>query len=501
MIDNYINRVAVKKSKAFQSVTQAYGILAHMAHQSTREITPPHRIWLFFIAILVNLIGSALSGLAHYLNSPWLAVIASLSCLLWFVTIFAIAIPATDKKLENTSNWLRPFGKTIIAFLGIVTTLEIIGVILVFLAPKSPMGSSLGKSIKHSFEPADAMALTQQAAYNLLDGKNPYTSSNIITALNSSSTAFDKITPIFKGNFSADFPYPNTDQLRNLWEESIKTPETVPVEIETHQSYPAGSFLLPAPFLALGINDIRIVYILLALPAIAYVARLIKPGLKVYFILGAALSLEIWNAVAGGDTSLLYFPFLLLAWVLLPRKIWISALCMGIAIATKQVAWYFLPFFAILIFRNRGFKLAVWTSAIAASVFASFNLPFIFMNPGSWYTSVGAPLRDSLFPEGVGLVTIVTSGLVHMTSQTMFSFLEGLAIMLCLIWYYRNCLLYPQTALILATLPLFFAWRSNWNYFYYTDIVLLAAVLLEASGPGNQSYQNQTIKPAVSSAV
>jgi hypothetical protein len=68
-----------------------------------------------------------------------------------------------------------------------------------------------------------------------------------------------------------------------------------------------------------------------------------------------------------------------------------------------------------------------------------------------------------------------------MTSQTMFSVLEVIAAVLGLTWYYRNCEHYPHTALVLAFLPLFFAWRSNWNYFYYADIVLLAVILVEAS--------------------
>jgi uncharacterized membrane protein len=290
------------------------------------------------------------------------------------------------------------------------------------------------------------------------------------------------MTPLFTGSFSNDFPYPTADQLRSVWDRSIKTPDIVPEEIESHQSYPSGSFLLITPFLAVGIRDIRIAYILLALPALAYVTWIIKPGLRMYFILGTTLSLEIWSAVAGGDTSMLYFPFLLLAWVLLPRKMWISALFMGIAVATKQVAWYFLPFYIVLILRKYGFKNSVLTAVLAAGVFSALNLPFVFLNPGAWLASVAAPLRDGLFPEGVGLVTIVTSGLVHMTSQTMFSVLELIAAVLGLTWYYRNCERYPHTALVLAFLPLFFAWRSNWNYFYYADIVLLAVVLVEASG-------------------
>ena len=92
---------------------------------------------------------------------------------------------------------------------------------------------------------------------------------------------------------------------------------------------------------------------------------------------------------------------------------------------------------------------------------------------------MSAPLRDNLFPEGVGLVTLVTSGVLHTTSQAVFTALEGTTAASGLVWYYRNCRRYPHTALMLAILSLFFAWRSNWNYFYYADVVLLAAVLLE----------------------
>jgi hypothetical protein len=460
-------------------IQMACAILADMASKTEQRTGPPNRVWLFFIAICVNLVGSAMAGLTHSLNAPWLALQATLVWIVWFALLFTIAIPASDKKLDGIAGWLAPLAKTIIVVLGAVTALAVIGLTVVFIMAQAGNDSPVVKSVKHAFEPADAMALTQQATDNLLDGKNPYTSSNIIIALNSSKDAYDKITPLFTGSFSADFPYPTSDQLRTLWEKAVTTPGQVPPEIETHQSYPAGSFILPAPLLALGVPDIRIAYIIIALPALAYAARSIKPGLRIYFVLGVALSLEIWSAVAGGDTSMLAFPFLLLGWILLSRKLWISALCMGIAIATKQVAWYFFPFYLILVLRTGGFKRSFLAALVAAGVFAAFNLPFVVLNPGAWFASVSAPLRDNLFPEGVGLVTLVTSGVLHTTSQTLFTALEGTAMVLGLVWYYRNCRRYPHTAVMLAVLPLFFAWRSNWNYFYYADVVLFAAVLLE----------------------
>ena len=463
--------------------------------QANRKLKPPPRVWLFFIAILLNLGGSALAGLTHFLGIPWLVLTATLVWLIWFTVIFAIAVPETDNRLQKIIHWLRPLSKTILIVIAVCAVGEIIGLSVIYFGSPGVGDSSLAKSVKHAFEPADAMALTQQATQNLLDGKNPYTSSNIITALNTSPDAFDKITPLYEGRFADSFPYPSDNQLRSLWNEAITNPQQVPPEIETHQSYPAGSFLLAAPFMALGIKDIRIAFLLLALPALAYVAWRIKPGLRIYFILSVLLSIEVWNAVGGGDTSLLYFPFLLLSWILIRRNLWVSAICMGVAIATKQVAWFFLPFYLILILRTVGFKKALAALVIAAGVFATFNMPFVFMDPGAWLASVAAPVRDAMFPEGVGIITLVSSGLVHVTSPAIFSALEGTVLVAALLWYYRNCRRYPHTALVLALMPLFFAWRSMWNYFYYVDIVLLAIILLEAPNiPDCHTFQ--TLAPS-----
>jgi hypothetical protein len=443
-------------------------------------LEPPPRVWLFFIAIALNLAGSALAGLTHFLGIPWLVLASTIFWIIWFACIFAIAIPATDQKLNGVLRWLKPAAGTIIAMLALFAIVEAIGLAVIYVNPGGGIANSAtAQSVKHSFEPADAMALTQQATQNLLDGKNPYTSANIITALDVSPDAFDKVTPLYKGSFSQAFPYPTDAQLRNLWDTAITSPNDVPIELETHQNYPAGSFLLLAPFMAIGIKDIRIAFVLLALPALAYAAWRIKPGLRVYFVLGAILSIEIWNAVGGGDTSLLYFPFLLLAWLLMRRNIWLSALCMGVAIATKQVAWFFLPFYLILILRTLGWSRAVSALGIAGAVFAAFNLPFVIINPGAWLSSVSAPMRDGMFPEGVGIITLVSGGLLHITSSTIFSILEVTAAIVSLVWYCHNCRRYPHTGLVLALVPLFFAWRSMWNYFYYVDIILLAAVLIE----------------------
>jgi len=46
----------------------------------------------------------------------------------------------------------------------------------------------------------------------------------------------------------------------------------------------------------------------------------------------------------------------------------------------------------------------------------------------------------------------------------------------------RYCLRYPHTGPLLAVLPLFFAWRSLWPYFFYADVIILAAIIVNEYG-------------------
>jgi hypothetical protein len=101
----------------------------------------------------------------------------------------------------------------------------------------------------------DGTILSKQAVENLLHGKNPYAHANIIEALLDYNGTYDRVTPLRVGSFYDVFPYPTETQLQQLWDKAIQTPSTVPPEIESKVCYPAGSFLLSAPFVFLGISD------------------------------------------------------------------------------------------------------------------------------------------------------------------------------------------------------------------------------------------------------
>jgi hypothetical protein len=453
---------------------------------SLRDYAPP-RVLLFFIVILVKIIASTLSAIGFVLNNAVLLISGTVVWLGYFVALFTVAVPATDHLLRPHLRLLRVAALTIVVVIltaGIGLALAIATVGLASLQDESQEGvwARLFFSLEGVFGYNDATALTHQAADNVLEGKNPYAESNIVDAIIEYEGDIDKITPLRQGRLANVFPYPDVSQLEQLWDDVSDTPGRVPEEIESRFNYPAGCFLVPAAFIAMGVSDLRIVYLILIVPALICTVWLVRPGLRLLLVGALVVSVELWYSLAGGETGYLYFPFLLLAWVLYKRNLWLSALFMAVAVAIKQIAWFVFPFYLILVWRTMGDKKALVVLLITVAVFAASNLPFFVRDPELWVTSVLAPVTDELFPLGVGIITLVTGGVLDIRSSLPFGILEIAVFIAGLVWYYLNCRRYPLTGLILAVLPLFFAWRSLWGYFFYIDIIVLSTLLVTEYG-------------------
>jgi hypothetical protein len=447
---------------------------------------PTPRISLFFIAVVVKLIASALSGIGFVVNSPALLISGTVVWLLFFALLFTIAVPKTDRLL-NHMRWLKPTSMSIFIALLIIGLMELaivltIGFSSVDIDILGENTSQVLTSFDNTFAYNDATALCHQAVVNFIDGDNPYTESNIGSALAEYDVHLDKLTPLREGSFAEVFPYPETEQIELIAQEAIANPYNIPLELESKLGYPAGCFLVPAPFVILGIGDLRLVYLLIILPVLAYAVWKAPPGFRILTAAALLISLDFWNSLAAGETGFLCFPFLLLAWILPRKRLWLPALCLGIAVAIKQVALFFLPFYLILIFREEGLKKALSSLAIIAAAFLIFNAPYIIGNPGLWLSSVMSPMTDNLFPLGVGIITLVTGGIVDIQSPLTFTILELVVFAVVIAWYFRHCLRCPNTGPILAILPLFFAWRSLWPYFFYFDFIVLIAVIINEYG-------------------
>jgi hypothetical protein len=471
-----------------------------MSGISLNNATP--RIHLFFLAIFIKIIAAALAAIGFVLNSACYQIAGAAVWLVFLVLLLFIAVPAADA-------WLRPRLRLLrTASMSIIIIFCLAGLVLLAVATTiglesidsgQPEGklSRLMVSLDNVFGYNDATALSHQAAENVLHGGNPYAEANIVTAMVKFNGATDKLTPLREGRFTDVFPYPRATQMEQLWQDALKNPSQVPPELESKFNYPAFCFLLPAPFIWMGIGDFRFIYLILLVPALAYVIFRIPGRFRVFFIVALAASLEIWNSLAGGETGFLYFPLLLLAWVLPRRNLWASALFMAMVVGIKQITWFLLPFYLILILRTMGWRKLLSAAVVIAGVFIAVNVRFIAADPYLWLTSLLAPVMDRMFPLGVGLISLVTTGVLNIQSPLLFTILEFGTLALAVVWYWVNCRRYPNAGPVLSVLPLFFAWRSLWGYFFYIDIIVLAAILINEYG--TPSSEQLKISPALTS--
>ncbi|MGD0780331.1 MAG: glycosyltransferase 87 family protein [Dehalococcoidales bacterium] len=445
-----------------------------------REDIKP-RIWLFFLAVLIQLVASAFSGAGYTLHGSVCWLVGMILWIIWFLLMFFIVTPQSDTLLQRFTGQLKWGAFTIFFILLIMGIGEVI--ILGVLAPwflNNGIDNSADKLVaqmKEGFRYNDGTALSQQAAENLLEGKEPYTNANIVTALTKYNGAYDRLTPLQLGRFANAFPYPTTEQLKQVWDSALQNPSQPPPEIVSSVCYPAGSFLLVVPFIAAGVKDIRIVYIIFVIAALVYATWKIHGRKRLLFIGVAVISLELWNTLATGETGILIFPLLLIAWITLGENDWVSAIFMGLAVATKQTAWFFLPFYVILLWRTAGPKNIASAIGIITAVFIATNGYFIAKAPSLWLQSITSPMVEPMFPLGVGVISLVTSGYVNIQTSLPFTIAEVIVLIGAVLWYLRYCKQYPDVGPILAILPLFFAWRSIWTYFYYIPIIVLARML------------------------
>jgi uncharacterized membrane protein len=183
------------------------------------------------------------------------------------------------------------------------------------------------------------------------------------------------------------------------------------------------------------------------------------------------------------STEVVCVALLLLAWEHRDRR-WLGAMLLGLACAYKQYAWGFVPFFAIDAVLAAGWREEVWRGALALGAFLLPNGPFLVASPLAWFTSLWLPLSEPLFPQGIGVIGLSLGHLLPFGPPTLYALLEvavlGVALVAAIRW--RRHL--GAGVLVLALLPLFFAFRSIPSYFAFAPWLALYAVQCRAVGKG-----------------
>lgn len=327
--------------------------------------------------------------------------------------------------------------------------------------------AELGFTVVGSFMPPlftnDGTSLDTNAAILLLQGRNPYTDSNMPDLLRRFYILPSWTTPLREGQLANRLDYPSDAELQSVLNTSLKAGD-VP-EFEAKTDYPALSFLTLVPFVMIGNYNVLPFYLFCYVLLVIVAWSLARPEIRPWVLLLAIANVPMLSSTRGGNLDILCFLFVVLAWWLRNHR-WSSAVYFGLAMASKQIAWFFAPFYLILIWRNYGFKEAIHRMAIASGLGLLINLPFIMWDWKAWVIGMMAPMSDPMFPLGVGLINLSATDLLPYFPQTVYTLLEGLAMLLMLVWYWHLCRKRPEAAMMLAVLPLFFAWRSLPSYFY-----------------------------------
>jgi hypothetical protein len=319
----------------------------------------------------------------------------------------------------------------------------------------------------------DAIALNECAARLFLSGQDPYRDLDVYTCYARLGIGADRTTPLRQGLFARDGFYPSDSELEAVWAiESHQSQQQV--EFESKPSYPALSFVLIAPWVALG-WDTNVLYLLCLLCAMGLVIVRAPPGLRPFVLTGLLGAASLTAFTISGSADLLYTLPLVVAW-LWRDKPW-SGLLLGVACATKQMAWFFVAFYLLAVLSQQGWRVALRRGVEAAAVFAIANVPFIVMDPAAWIAGVSAPVADPMFPRGAGLIFLTLNGLLPLWPPLAYPALEAAAFAVCVVIAWRTRRSSPEIGSVLALLPLFFAYRSLFSYFFLLPLFAFAALV------------------------
>ena len=318
----------------------------------------------------------------------------------------------------------------------------------------------------------DAIALNECAARLLLQGKDPYTDLDVFACYGELGIGPDRTTPLRRGLFASDTIYPTDAEMDRAWDERSAGIGTN-TEFVWRPSYPALSFVALVPFVAAGL-DTNYLYLFCLLAAMAAVVIRSPRTLRPFFLTALLGATSVAAFTVGGSSDLLFALPLVVAGLYRDRK-W-AAVPFGIAIATKQIAWFFAPFWLIAVATERGWRAAARDLGVSSAIFVVTNLPFIVHDAGAWIAGILTPIVEPMFPRGAGLIFLFTNGGLPLPPSAVFLALEALSGIVCLAIAWRMRRSSPELGAILAVVPLFFAYRSLFSYFFLLPLFALAGV-------------------------
>jgi len=402
----------------------------------------------------VGVLAAALSYWGSWSAGPWVALASPILVLVALVgTVLVWTGPGSLGRLQQ-------------AF-GLVTAL---------VTTALTQGTDI--HLRH-FYATDSAAFNQVATRMLLRGHNPYTSSMAGAAR-------------------------LLDPPAAFWTYQADGGHTVGV------SYPAGSFLLQAPFMAFGVNHMATDWVDLGAWLVTGVLLFcMLPGFLRWLAPLLLLTGVFVGPFANGGTDALFVPFLVVAvwrWDRFPGRstawlpAWVGPVCLGIACSIKQTPWFCVPFLVVGVAceaRRAGtepVRAALRYAVMAAGAFVVVNLPFILWSPTAWLKGAFLPLSEPLVVDGQGLVTLALHGFTGGVVTHWLSAAAGVALVAMVVAFVLWETRLRRVWLLLVPFVLFIPDRSLANYL--TDFVPAALVAALSVAVLDPAAERRSRRPA-----
>jgi hypothetical protein len=357
----------------------------------------------------------------------------------------------------------------------VATILMMLAAAITFLLCMGFLNTVLFSPTSHAYW-NDVISFNSANAQAVLQGRNPYTDdANFLPTLIRYQQA--PPTPMQGPIFGYGYNYPLLPHVFAVDKAYLRDPAAYAGAFDpaTLHSYPALSFLLYIPLVAMGF-DILWLHLLAYAALLIWLVSLAPREQRGWVALAATAAISIPLGTLMLDTEVVCLIFLLVAWQYRDKR-WVSAVALGLGCAFKQYCWLFAPFILVDALLRYGWREALKRALIVAGAFLLPNLPYVLINPHAWVASVFLPVTGALFPQGMGLVALSLGRFLPGWPPLFYAGAEALAFAGALWLFIRYHAALHESALLLALAPLFFAFRSPANYFAVIPWLALYALL------------------------
>jgi|GEM_PF-2976202 len=265
--------------------------------------------------------------------------------------------------------------------------------------------------------------------------------------------------------------------------------------VVSQYSYPGGTLWSSTLEAALTpYNRLGIATVLASTTFLAWLLARVDVGLE-------PLVLLVWmvpivrpvSASLGMITPLWLFPLAvgLAAWY--DGRLDAAALALGVAVASKQLAWPIAGLVAVHVLRTRSPRTGGRFLALAGAATAVLVAPFALWNPQAWATSAlfpFLPIGDPLVAQGVGLTSLTVSGVFEVPRTFHRVLVVGMgAALIGATWRWPDRMRWVIPFATILTMLVHYRTLPS----YYAATVPLAVVALDARFRGREETPRPTL--------